>query len=87
MRFWDTSAIVPLCVDEPSSAMVKAIFKEGSSLVVWWATQTECVSALGGLGHIVLAVILETRSEKSKNSRPDPNFPLIPFAQKMSEVL
>lgn len=45
VRFWDTSAIVPLCVHEPSSATVKALLKEDLSIVVWWATRTECVSA------------------------------------------
>ncbi len=45
MKFWDTSAIVPLCVDEPSSALVKALLQEDPVLVVWWATRTECVSA------------------------------------------
>ncbi len=46
MKFWDTSAIVPLCVNEPSSALVKTVLTQDSSLVVWWATRTECVSAL-----------------------------------------
>ena len=45
MKFWDTSAIVPLCVAEPSSAAVKSILSKDSSIVVWWATRTECVSA------------------------------------------
>lgn len=46
MKFWDTSAIVPLCVAEPASATVKSILSQDSSIVVWWATRTECVSAL-----------------------------------------
>ena len=46
MKFWDTSAIVPLCVTEPASAAVKSILSEESSIAVWWATRTECVSAL-----------------------------------------
>ena len=46
MKFWDTSAIVPLCVTEPTSATFKSILSRDSSLVVWWATRTECVSAL-----------------------------------------
>ncbi|MBI2088709.1 MAG: type II toxin-antitoxin system VapC family toxin [Deltaproteobacteria bacterium] len=56
MKFWDTSAIVPLCVDEPRSSTVKDILSDGSAIVVWWATRTECTSALmrqareGGLG-------------------------------------
>ena len=46
VKFWDTSAIVPLCVNEPSSATVKAILVKDPSIAVWWATRTECVSAL-----------------------------------------
>lgn len=45
MKFWDTSAIVPLCVDEPRSATVKAMLIEDLSIVVWWATRVECISA------------------------------------------
>ena len=45
MKFRDTSAIVPLCVAEPSSAAVKSILSKDPSIVVWWATRTECVSA------------------------------------------
>jgi uncharacterized protein len=46
VKFWDTSALVPLCVIEPNTGMVKSILSSDSSMVVWWATQTECVSAL-----------------------------------------
>lgn len=46
MKFWDTSAIVPLCVDEPMSPGVRAIVDDDPRLVVWWGTRTECVSAL-----------------------------------------
>lgn len=46
MKFWDTSAVVSLCVNEPASSTVKSILTRDPSLVVWWATRTECVSAL-----------------------------------------
>jgi uncharacterized protein len=46
VRFWDTSAVVPLCVIEPNTGTVKSILSSDPSMVVWWATQTECVSAL-----------------------------------------
>ena len=46
MRFWDTSAIVPLCVTEPASAKVRRLLDADSSIVVWWATRVECLSAL-----------------------------------------
>ena len=45
MKFWDTSAIVSLCVNEPASSTVKPILVEDPSIVVWWATRTECISA------------------------------------------
>lgn len=46
MKFWDTSAIVPLCVQEPNSGTVREILIEDPSMVVWWGTRTECISAL-----------------------------------------
>lgn len=46
MRFWDSSAIVPLLLEERSSDAVRAAFRRDPELVVWWATQVECVSAL-----------------------------------------
>ncbi len=45
MKFWDTSAVVPLFVIEPSTGTVKSILTRDPSIVVWWATRTECVSA------------------------------------------
>lgn len=45
MRFWDTSALVPLCVTEPATAEVRRIATADSSLVVWWTTRVECASA------------------------------------------
>jgi len=46
MKFWDTSAIVPLCVTEPATPQVRRLAEADESLVVWWATRTECISAL-----------------------------------------
>jgi hypothetical protein len=37
VKFWDTSAVVPLCVIEPSTGTVKSILTRDSSIVVWWA--------------------------------------------------
>ena len=45
MKFWDTSAIVSLCVVEPATPQVRQVVDTDQSLVVWWATRTECVSA------------------------------------------
>ncbi|MBI3767370.1 MAG: type II toxin-antitoxin system VapC family toxin [Deltaproteobacteria bacterium] len=46
MRFWDTSAVVPLCVEEPATARVRRLAESDGALIVWWATRIECLSAL-----------------------------------------
>lgn len=49
MRFWDSSAILPLLVGEAATDAMRAIAREDDSMLVWWATPVECVSALGRL--------------------------------------
>ena len=46
MRFWDTSAIVPVLLDEPSSPRTRELADDGTELAVWWATLVECVAAI-----------------------------------------
>jgi len=73
VRFWDSSAVVPLCVAEPRSANARSLLEEDPAVAVWWATRTECLSALtrrmreGGLAPTgyraarrVLAALAET---------------------------
>ena len=49
MRFWDSSAVVPLLVVEPSSVAVLAAYELDPEVIAWWATEAECVSALARL--------------------------------------
>ena len=49
MRFWDASAIVPLLIEERSSQVLRALLRDDPLMVVWWATHTECASALARL--------------------------------------
>ncbi len=49
MRFWDSSAVVPLLVAESSTRALVDAFVRDPDLVVWWATEVECVSALARL--------------------------------------
>ena len=49
MRFWDSSALVPLCVDESSTAALTALTRDDREVAVWWTTPVECASALGRL--------------------------------------
>ena len=46
MRFWDSSAIIPLCLKERASEAVKGLMKDDEDIVVWWTTYIECLSAL-----------------------------------------
>lgn len=49
MRFWDSSAIIPLTVTEASTDAMRATAEEDPVMCVWWATEVECVSALARL--------------------------------------
>ena len=42
--FWDTSALVPLCVQQQPSTAVRALLKQ-YEIAVWWATSVEMRSA------------------------------------------
>ena len=45
MKFWDASAIVPLCLRESHSALVRRIADADDAIVVWWTTPVECFAA------------------------------------------
>ena len=49
MRFWDSSALLPLVVREPTTAVARAELARDPVIVVWWATHIECASALARL--------------------------------------
>ena len=45
MKFWDASAVIPLCVRESQSPLVREIAEDDGAIVVWWTTPVECYSA------------------------------------------
>jgi uncharacterized protein len=49
MKFWDSSAIIPLCIEESQTRIVQDIAKKDGALVVWWGTLVECYSAFSRL--------------------------------------
>jgi uncharacterized protein len=49
MKFWDASGIVPLLVTEPTTQCVQALAVDDPNMLVWWASEVECVSALARL--------------------------------------
>jgi hypothetical protein len=46
MRFWDSSALVPLFVREDRSPILEALVADDPDMVVWWASPVECGSAV-----------------------------------------
>lgn len=46
MTFWDASAIVPLLVAESTTPGLQALIAKDPPLLVWWASEVECASAL-----------------------------------------
>ncbi len=46
MRFWETSALVPLVVAEPQTPRVRRWMAEDDDVVVWTLTRVELLSAL-----------------------------------------
>jgi uncharacterized protein len=49
MRYWDTSALVALIVDEVSRRDVHEWYAADPVIATWWLTQVECVSAVSRL--------------------------------------
>lgn len=49
MQFWDTSAIVPLCVHLPVTPQLRRVLAQDAAIVVWWGTSVEIRSALARL--------------------------------------
>lgn len=49
MKFWDSSAIVPLLIAETSSERMQEFYSEDAVIVAWWATAVECASAISRL--------------------------------------
>jgi len=49
MRFWDTSAILPLLVEEPRTQAMVELMRDDPAAAVWWLTPVECWSALARL--------------------------------------
>lgn len=49
MRFWDSSAIVPLLAPQPSTPAIEDLLNADAEMLVWWGTSVECISALARL--------------------------------------
>ena len=65
MRFWDSSAIVPLIIDEPGRTTLLEMLESDPVMVVWWGTPVELVSAVsrrerdGHLDPVIAAAAMD----------------------------
>lgn len=49
MRFWDTSAVVPLLLEQEATATVAELLSGDPEMAAWWGTPVECASAAARL--------------------------------------
>ena len=49
MKFWDSSAIVPLLVNDSATARLQKLALADAAMFVWWGTEVECASAISRL--------------------------------------
>ncbi len=72
MKFWDSSAIVPLLVAQRHSERAARLFQSDPELIVWWGARVECVSAIarlerdGALGAAALSTSFARLQEFAK---------------------
>jgi len=51
MKFWDSSALAPLTVEEPASRAMRALYDRDPAIIVWWGALVECASAAARLAR------------------------------------
>jgi uncharacterized protein len=45
VRFWDTSGVVPLLLEQEATPRMVDLLADDAGMAVWWGTSVECVSA------------------------------------------
>jgi uncharacterized protein len=65
MRFWDSSALVTLLLDQPRSTHARALLSEDAEVVVWWGSVVECASAIARLYREQLLTSSDERMARS----------------------
>ena len=64
MKFWDTSALLPLCLKEPQTKRVQKLIDQDGDLVVWWGTLIEGYSAFARLRQEEVLSVEEERQSR-----------------------
>jgi len=51
LRFWDSSALVPLFIEETGTDAVTALSNQDAGVAAWWGTLVECAATLSRIGR------------------------------------
>jgi hypothetical protein len=46
MKYWDSSAIVPLLVEQRLTKVITELYGNDNSIITWWESELECASLL-----------------------------------------
>jgi predicted nucleic acid-binding protein len=68
VRFWDSSAVVPLVVREPPTAAMKELLADDPEMLVWWGSDLQCAAAVA---HREREGALESRQADEALQRVD----------------
>lgn len=49
MKFWDSSALIPLLVEEEATTAIRKLLLDEPGVIAWWGTPVECASAISRL--------------------------------------
>jgi predicted nucleic acid-binding protein len=49
MRFWDSSALIPLFVEQDNTKAHLSLLSEDPHITAWWGSEVECASAFNRL--------------------------------------
>jgi len=49
MKFWDSSALIPLLLPEPETRALGTLLKADPVIAAWWGTRIECAAAIARL--------------------------------------
>lgn len=59
MRFWDTSGVVPLLLEQDASGVVRPLLESDPMISAWWGTPMECASVAARLRREGLLTVEE----------------------------
>jgi predicted nucleic acid-binding protein len=65
VKFWDSSALVPLILEQPRTRDARNLLEEDDELVVWWGSSIECASAVARLhrdGQLSASAVRDARA-------------------------